>query len=204
MSNDHQSNSIRDSVQTIVDVIKQRMKCSTSPLVVSIDGGSGAGKSVMSSEVADIIGATVIQCDDFFNIKIPDADWDTFSIEKRCRLCIDWERVRNESLLPLLAGKRATYLPYYYLSMNDSSSKLVVKEPSQIIILDGIYSSYWLNDLVDFKVLVDVSSDVRHKRHNLREGTDDTDWHLRWDPVEDYYFSALRPIDTFDLVVVNE
>lgn len=204
MSNNHQSHNIKDSVQIIVDTIKQRMKCSTSPLVVSIDGGSGAGKSVVSTEVADSMDATVIQCDDFFNIKIPDADWGAFSVEQKCRLCIDFERVRNEALLPLLAGKQAVFSPYYYLSTKESSSKRIVKEPSQIIILDGIYSSYWLDDLVDLKVLVDVPSDVRYKRHNLREGTADIDWHLRWDQVEDYYFSALRPLETFDLIVVNE
>lgn len=61
--------------------------------------------------------------------------------------------------------------------MNNLPSNTIVKEPSQIII-DGIYSSYWLNDFVDVKVLVDVFSDVRYRRHNLREETDDIDWHF--------------------------
>jgi len=204
MSNDYPSDKIIDSVQMIVDSIKQRMKGRKSSLVVAIDGGSGAGKSVLSAKVADIIKATVIQCDDFFNIKIPDADWDTFSVEKKCRLCIDFERLSNEALLPLLAWKVARYYPFYYLSGNNSSIKEIVKEPSKVIMLDGIYSSYWLDHWVDLKVLVNVPSDVRYKRHNLREGTDDTDWHLRWDSVEDYYFSTLRPMDTFDLIVENE
>lgn len=105
--------------------------------------------------------------------------------------------------MPLLKGKKAAYHPFYLLTANDLSTR-VEKEPSQIILLDGIYSSYWLADLVHLSVLVDVSSEVRYKRHNLREDTDDTEWHLRWDPVEDYYFSVLRSPDTFDLVVVNE
>ncbi|WPK11016.1 hypothetical protein R6U77_14120 [Lysinibacillus louembei] len=204
MNNNHQSHNVKDSVHSIAYAIEQHLKSHTGPFVIAIDGGSGAGKSVVASEVANLLGATVIQCDDFFNIKISDEDWDTFSVENKCRLCIDFERIRNEALLPLLTGKQAVYLPYYYLSMTESSSKKVVKEPSQIIILDGIYSSHWLNDLVDLKVLVNVPSEIRYKRHNLREGTDDIDWHLRWDPVEDYYFSVLRPLNTFDLVVVNE
>jgi len=199
----HQSHDIKDPVRAIVDMLEQRMEKGTSPSVISIDGGSGAGKSVISAEVAASTGATIIHCDDFFNNTISDADWDAYSIKKRCRLCFDWERLRNEALLPLLAGQKVTYCPYYALDMNDSS-KAVVKEPSHIIILDGIYSSYWLERFVDFKILVDVSPDVRYKRHNLREGTEDTDWHLRWDPVEDYYFSALCPSDTFDKIVVNE
>ena len=35
-------------------------------MVVSIDGGSGAGKSKIATEVAMHLGATVIHCDDFF------------------------------------------------------------------------------------------------------------------------------------------
>lgn len=204
MKGNQLSHHLEESVQTVVCAMKDRLKDRTSPLVVSLDGGSGAGKSVLASELASSIEITVISCDDFFNIEIPDADWDTFSIEKRWRLCIDWERLRNEALLPLLAGKKATYSPYYFLDRNDLSSKAIVKEPSQIIILDGIYSSYWLTDLVHLTVLVDVSPDVRRKRHNVREGTEDIEWHARWDPVEDYYFSTLRAPDTFDLVVSNK
>ncbi|GEM_PF-6056702 len=83
--------------------INQTLKDHNRPLVVTFDGGSGSGKSTLASEVALSVGATIIHCDDFFNIKIPDKDWDTFLIEKRCRLCIDWERLRTEALLTLLA-----------------------------------------------------------------------------------------------------
>lgn len=72
----------------------------------------------------------------------------TFSIEKKCRLCIDLERLSREAHLPLLYGKKAIYYPYYFLSVNNLSSNTIVKEPSQIIMIDGIYSSYWLNDIV--------------------------------------------------------
>lgn len=204
MENNHLAHHLEELVQTIVNAIKQRLRGLTSPLIVSLDGGSGAGKSVLASEVASSIGATVIQCDAFFNTKIPDKAWDTYSIEERCRLCIDWNRLRNEALIPLLGGEKATYRPFSFSTTSGLSSRVLVKEPSQIIILDGIYSSYWLSDLVHLKVLVDVPSDVRYKRHNLREGTEDIEWHGLWDPVEDYYFTVLRPPNTFDLVVVNE
>ncbi|MBY7143543.1 hypothetical protein KFZ56_10895 [Virgibacillus sp. NKC19-3] len=69
------------------------------------------------------------------------------------------------------------------------SPSFVTKEPSMVIILDGIYSSLpELSDIVDVKVLVDVLPEVRRYRHNVREGNDDEAWHQRWDPAEDYYF----------------
>src|SRR5699024_6470639 len=127
---------------------------------------------------------------------IPNEEWDALSLEKRCRICIEWERLRQEALLPLLARQKAVYHPFYSKNATDR----VVKEPAHVILLDGIYSSQWLPEYVHLNVLVDVSADVRYKRHNLREGTEDKEWHLRWDPVEDYYFSKLRLPETFDVV----
>lgn len=204
LKNNHSLYNLKDSVQSIVHAINQVLKDRNHPLVVSFDGGSGSGKSTLASEVAATIGATIIQCDAFFAIEIPDHEWDTYSVEKKCRLCIDWERVRAEALLPLLAGEKAEYHPFSFSTLNGISSELVVLEPSKVIILDGIYSSHWLSDLTDLTVLVDVAPEIRRKRHNLREGSEDREWHLRWDPVEDYYFSVLRTPDSFDLVVGNE
>lgn len=200
LKNNHSLQNINQPIQSIVLMINEALKNRNHTLVVAFDGGSGSGKSTLATEVALSLGATIIQCDDFFNNTIPDENWDAYSIEKRFRLCIDWERVRVEALFPLLAGKNATYFPYYF-SMDKSPSNAVVKESSPIILLDGIYSAYWLRDLVDLKVLVDVPSAVRYNRHNEREGTEDIEWHSRWDRVEDYYFSVLQP--PFDIIVEN-
>lgn len=204
LNNNHSLYALKETVQSIVLTINQALKARNRPLVVSFDGGSGSGKSTLASEVALSVGATIIHCDDFFAVEIPDHEWDIYSVEKKCRLCIDWERVRTEALLPLLAGKKAEYHPFSFSTMNGLSSEVVVLEPLRIIILDGIYSSHWLSDLTNLTILVDVAPDIRRIRHNLREGTEDREWHLRWDPVEDYYFSVLRSPDSFDLVVVNE
>lgn len=194
-----------EAVLSIVSAINKRLKGRNSPLVVSLDGGSGAGKSTLAAEAASHLGATVIQCDDFFAATITDDEWDTFTPDQKCRRCIDWQRMRTEALLPLIAGKNAQYYPFSFSSWNGLSSYLVTKEPAEVIILDGIYSSLpELSDVVDYKVLVDVLPDVRRHRHNLREGNDDVAWHLRWDSAEDYYFSVLCPPTSFDLIVVNE
>lgn len=113
--------------------------------------------------------------------------------------------MHNEALLPLLDGKKAQYYPYFSLSSgNGLESHMVTIEPSKVIILDGIYSSLLeLSGINHLTVLVDVPPKLRRYRHDIREGTDDLDWHLRWDPAEDYYFTALRPPTTFDLIVVN-
>lgn len=204
MEKNHLSAHSLIAVQSIVSTIDRRL-IDGYPLVVSLDGGSGAGKSTLAAEVALQLDAAVIHCDDFFDAAVPDKDWDTYSLEQKCRRCIDWERMYNEALLPLLEGREAQYRPYYSVSsVNGSASHLVTIEPSKVIILDGIYSSLLeLSDVNHLTVLVDVPSELRRHRHNTREGNDDLDWHLRWDPAEDYYFTVLRPSGTFDLIVIN-
>jgi uridine kinase len=198
-------NKSNEAVLSIVSAIKKRLKSRISPLVVSLDGGSGAGKSTLAAEVASHLGATVIQCDDFFAATITDDEWDTYTSDQKCRRCIDWQGMRTKALLPLIASKNAQYHPFSFSSRNGLSSYLVTKEPSEVIILDGINSSLpELSDVVDFKVLVEVSPEIRRQRHNLRGGNDDVAWHLRWDSAEDYYFSGLCSPTSFDLIVVNQ
>lgn len=200
------NNEITQAVaQQIVSAIRTRLKGRTKPLVVSLDERSGAGKSTLAAEVASHVEATVIPCDEFFDATITDEEWDSYTSEQKCRRCIDWKRVRREVLLPLLTGENAQYHPFSFYTENELATSLVTKEPSMIIILDGIYSSLpEMSDVIDFKILVEVSSEVSRYRHNVREGHEDEDWHLCWDPAEDYYFSALCPPASFDLIVVNQ
>lgn len=204
MEKNHLSHNSLKAVQSIVSAINHR-RIDKYPLVVSLDGGSGAGKSTLAAKVTSQLDATVIQCDDFFDATVPDSDWDTYSLEQKCRRCIDWQRMRNEALVPLLEGKKAQYHPFSFSSGNGLASHLVTIEPSKVIILDGIYSSLLeLSNVNHLTVLVDVRSELRRHRHDIREGTDDLDWHLRWDSAEDYYFTVLRPPTSFDLIVVND
>jgi uridine kinase len=200
----HLSHKSQEAVQSIISAINERLVGRTSPLVVSLDGGSGAGKSTLAAEVASHLGAAVIQYDDFFDATITNEEWDSYTSEQKCRHCINWQRMRTEVLLPMIRGENAQYRPFSFSSGNGLASSLVTKEPSEVIILEGIYSSLpELSDVVDLTVLVDVLPELRRNRHNMREGTDDVEWHLRWDPAEDYYFTVLRPPSSFDLIVIN-
>jgi len=59
-----------------------------------------------------------------------------------------------------------------------------------------------LADVVDLAVLVDVPVAERHARLRHREEAAFLGrWHARWDEVEAYYLTEVRPRDSFDLVV---
>ncbi len=201
METDYRTLTLQRAVDLIVSAIRSRLT-GRAPLVVAMDGGSGAGKSTLVAEVASLIGATVIQCDDFFAATVTDAEWDSCSADQKCRRCIDWNRVRAEALEPLLAGRKAQYHPFSLGSEDGLAAQWVRKETAPVIILDGIYSANPdLADVVDLTVLVNALPEVRRRRHDRREGHADLAWHARWDPAEAHYLTAVRPPASFDLVV---
>lgn len=60
-------------------------------------------------------------------------------------------------------------------------------------------------EILDLKVLVEVPDDG-HRRSRLvaREGEKYmADWHKRWDPAEEYYFTKVRPRESFDMFIRN-
>lgn len=185
-----------DSItQEIVKLLDQRK----SPLLVAIDGGTGAGKSTLALLVAARVGAVVVQGDDFCQTEI---DWSRLSAQQKAELCIDWTRARREALEPLLAGKIAKWHPFNFVTGKGFADYLVVRKPAPVIILDGIYSATpQLADIVGLTVLVDTPTTIRYARHNDREGHDDHAWHKVWNEAEEYYFTQFRAPSSFDLVV---
>ncbi|MBM7563167.1 uridine kinase family protein [Paenibacillus sacheonensis] len=172
------------------------------PMIAAVDGGSGAGKSTLTRMTAPLIGASVIHYDDFFDAAVPDEEWDLCPDEQKCRRCMDWIRLRREVLEPLLNGQPARYRPYSFETEDKLAPESVIIQPSPVILLDGIYSALpELNDLLDYKILIQVPDAIRHRRHNERENSEDIAWHRRWDPSEAYYFAQVRPPSSYDLVI---
>jgi len=189
--------------------IRQRLHGQTSPMLVSIDGGSGSGKSTFARWIAEDHDATIVHGDDFFATRISDAAWDSWSPEQRIAEAIDRRRLRHEVLAPLLAGKAASYHPFDFEAGVDAggayvlANRLVTLRPAPVIVLEGAYSSRpELSDLIELSVLLDVPPSVRHRRLADREEAAFLEaWHRRWDAAEEHYLRRVRPPSGFDLVV---
>jgi uridine kinase len=153
----------------------------------------------------------IVPSDDFYASSVSDAEWDARSPAQRAADVIDWRRLRVEALEPLLAGRTATWFSFDFDAgpRPDGTFPLATspttREPAAIVILDGAYSSRpELADLIDLSVFVEVPSAERQRRLVERDGAAYTAaWQERWSAAEDYYFSAVRPPSSFD-VVVNE
>jgi uridine kinase len=197
---------VRETAE-IVAAIRTRLIDHAGSFVVAVDGGSGVGKSRLAASVAAELQATVIHTDDFFASHLTGGEWDACTAAEKAALAIDWQRLRAEALEPLRAGRDAFWHPfdfasYDYATGSGLAGELVTRQPTKVIVLEGIYSSRpELGDLIDLTVLIDASPAVRRQRHDEREATDEADWHNRWDEAEDYYLTNVRPPGSYDLVV---
>lgn len=178
----------------IVSAVRRRLADRGGRLLVALDGGSGAGKSTLAELIAAELDATVVISDDFFHPDGTPAEWDAFPPAQRVAKGIDWRRLRAEALEPLLAGRSASWRPFAWPDLGSGlSDEVVTRQPADVIILDGIYSARpELADLVGLAVFVSAPASVRHRRHDVREGGDESAWHARWDAAEDYYFTHDR------------
>ena len=181
------------------------------PLVVAIDGRSGAGKTTIATELAAGLGAVVINGDDFYNATMTDRDWDMRDASERARDVIDWKRMREEAIGPLRQGADAQWTTYDYERgpYPDGSypmSRTVAVKSHPVILIDGAYSGRpELADLVDVSVLVEADDVVRRRRLASREDPAFLEqWHLRWDDAEMHYFANIRPRESFDILVQVE
>ena len=181
------------------------------PIVVAMDGKSGSGKSMLASLVAEYVHAAVIQLDDFFAASIPDAEWDSKSVEQRATDVFEWQRVRSEALEPLLSGRAARWYPFDFAAGLRPDGTYGIKtayvelEPAPVILLDGNFSTGpQLVDLVNLMVLVEVPEIERHAQLAKRQDPSFLlEWHARWVAVEEYYYTCVRPRGPFDLVVTT-
>ncbi|MET0696158.1 MAG: hypothetical protein ABWZ58_01910 [Acidimicrobiia bacterium] len=172
------------------------------PILVALDGQSAAGKSTLAGEVAPLVGAVVIDGDDFYSGGTAET-WDAMSAAEKANHCMDWRRQRPV-LETLASGLAATWHPYDW-EVDDGSlaATPVVCEPAPVIILDGAYSARpELADLFDLRVLLDAPATLRRAQLIEREGEGyREEWNARWDEAEQWYFGNVMPPESFDLVI---
>jgi molybdenum cofactor guanylyltransferase len=189
------------AVTAILDLIGQRQVVADRPLVLAVDGPSCAGKSILATAVALRSRASVLEGDDFYRRTLPQltvSQREAMSDAAVVDAVIDWERLRDQALLPLLAGTPATFQPYDWETDDGRLAPPKTIPAAEVIIVEGVYAARpELADLVDIAVYLGVDPETRARRCADREN--DPDWAHFWERGEAYYFSAVRPPASFDL-----
>jgi uridine kinase len=181
--------------ERIYDLDKDRV-------VVAIDGPSAAGTTTLGGVLAATLISALILCDDFYRDIDERQRWDLDPADG-VEQYFDWQRLRAEALLPLLAGGAAHYRPFSWEPGGGLSERVVTIGPARILIVEGVYASRpEFADLIDLSVLVQTPEPERHRRMLARAHGNDA-WWSRWAAAENLYFTSIRPPESFDLVVLG-
>ena len=173
-------------------------------VVVALDGHSGAGKSTLAAAVAERVDAAVVHVDDFYR-DMPDSERLEVTAAQGFDRYFDWERLRAEAILPLAQQTQAHYGCFDWVTGHGLTEAVSV-DPRDVVLVEGVYAARpEFDDLLDLKVLVEVPEATREERRQQRARTVSRDdphgWDARWRAAESHYFRAIRPRETFDLIV---
>jgi uridine kinase/molybdopterin-guanine dinucleotide biosynthesis protein A len=188
------------AVSSILELAAELRRRIVRPVVIAIDGPSCAGKSILATAVALRARAAVVEGDDFYDRMLPRlsvAQRDQMSDAAVVAAVIDWERLRDEALLPLRARQPVTFQPYDWDADDGRLAPPKTIPAADVIIVDGVYAARpELADLIDVAVYLDLDPQIRARRYAEREN--DPDWVRFWERGEAHYFSAVRPPASFD------
>ena len=155
-------------------------------VIVAIDGKCTSGKTTLASQLATVYDCNVFHMDDFFlrpEQRTPERFAETGGN-------VDYERFREEVLLPLKSGKAFSYRPFdcstFTLDMP------VTVTPQKLIIIEGTYSHHpYFGNHYDLKILLTVDEETQRQRILERPAFLHKRFFGEWIPMENQYFAKL-------------
>jgi uridine kinase len=171
-------------------------------LFVAIDGGAGAGKSMLARGIREHLkSVSILRTDDFFR-PLNEHPIAQLPAEKLYELYFPWERMCDEALIPLHRGETAHYQRYDWSA--DRLLDWVSVEPAEIVLVEGVFSSRpELRPMLDAVIFVEAPQAERLRRIFARDASSSTDWITAWMSAEDWYLSQIRPQDIADLILLS-
>ncbi|MYT30107.1 MULTISPECIES: hypothetical protein [unclassified Streptomyces] len=160
--------------------------------LVAFDGRAGAGKTTLAAAVAEHLGgpgrAAVVHGDDFFR-PMPVPVRLAMSTAAGYAGYFDWQRLRDQVLVPLASGRTARHEP------NGSVGSAPRQVPcSDVVIVEGVLTARpELAAFYDLSVLVETPAELCLRRLYRRgRGPERDAWIARWRAVEEHYLTTTR------------
>ncbi|MDO9578551.1 MAG: uridine kinase [Candidatus Cloacimonadales bacterium] len=163
------------------------------PVVIGISGGTGSGKSTITDAIQSKVKQeiTLIQQDNYYR------SFGHLTKSERARINFDHPASFDTELLiehiSLLKKKIPIEMPLYDFKSHNRTKETISKNPSRIIIVEGIlvFENPELRDLMDIRIFVDTDADVRILRRIVR---DMTERGRTLESVIDQYYETVRPM----------
>ncbi|MFJ4094139.1 uridine kinase [Kitasatospora sp. NPDC089913] len=167
--------------------------------IIAIDGTGGSGKTTLAAAVAlNLDGAVIVHVDDFYR-PMPDHEREQLDAEQGYHRYFDWERLRDQVLIPLRDGQAARYQIYDWTTGQLGAWREIAS--GTVVIVEGVYSTRpELARYYHFTAYVDTPRDVCLQRVRAR-GENPEAWIERWRAAEDYYLHTAWPQSRAKLLV---
>lgn len=164
------------------------------PIVIGVTGGSGSGKTSVSRAIFNkFSGHSILLLEQDFYYK----DQSDLSFEERLKTNYDHPFAFDTELMiqhvEELIQYRSIEKPVYDYAAHTRSNQIVLQEPKEVIIVEGILilEDARLRDLMDIKVYVDTDDDIRIIRRIKR---DMEERGRTLDSVIQQYLSVVKPM----------
>lgn len=164
------------------------------PLVIGIAGGSGSGKTSVTDSIYEVFkdhSVVVIEQDFYYK------DQSDLQFEERLATNYDHPHAFDTELLinhlKRLLQRQSIEKPVYDYARHTRSDEIVVIEPKDVIIIEGILvlDDPRLRALMDIKVFVDTDADLRIIRRIMR---DIKERDRTIESVVEQYLTVVRPM----------
>lgn len=152
-------------------------------VIVAIDGNCTSGKTTLAQQLAEAYDCTVFHMDDFFlrpEQRTPERFAETGGN-------IDYERFREEVLLPLTEGTAFSYRPFSCSTFTLSDP--IAVQPKRLAIVEGSYCLHpYFGGHYDLRVRLTISPELQRQRILERPEFLHRRFFEEWIPMENRYF----------------
>ena len=174
-------------MENTLEIVKQQIDALLEErnfVTVAIDGKCTSGKTTLASRLAAIYDCNVFHMDDFF-LRPEQRTPERFA---EAGGNVDYERFREEVLLPLRSGKAFSYRPFDCSTFTLAAPVAVT--PKKLNIVEGTYSHHpYFDNPYDLKILLTVDEETQRQRILERPAFLHKRFFEAWIPMENQYFN---------------
>ncbi len=166
-------------------------------IIINIDGNSASGKTTLAQNLANLLSAETVHCDDFF---LPQ-EMRTNERLQEPGGNIHYERLKEDVINKL---RKPTVISYktYDCSKNEFTKNKVLMN-KKIVLVEGAYSSHpYFENYADFKIFLKVDEETQKKRILNRNGEEMLKRFINeWIPMENKYFNEFKIEENSDIII---
>ncbi len=187
------------NVEERIALIRQRLDrllADRDRVILAIDGKCASGKTTLAARLGEFYHCNVLHMDEFF-LRPEQRTPERFG---EIGGNVDYERFREEVLLPLLSGREFSYRPFDCKTFTLAPSVPVT--PGKLTVIEGSYSLHpYFGDPYDLKILLTVDEQTQRRRISERPAFLHRRFFEEWIPMENRYLEGFRIGEKADLIL---